>query len=281
MTVRRHKFLIWALGILLLVNLGYYAYIGYVKYQANKVYKTRQPGVVNIYINAIPKSASDHVAEMMISIAKYRRENLTRGHFPDEYFYSVILNNTEPDDRWLFKQHLSPTVANLDTYKRITNKLVLHLRDPREVILSWVHHLDADYKPDRKLVDGYYSKSFEEKLDWNIENTLPKIIAWIQGWLEIKEQEDNKPNGLKIMITTYDEMLKDELALFKKIIKFYDLSTYALNNYQPIPKTQARHFRRGDRNEWRTVFSTEQKQKMAAIIPADLLKRFKWDTSYD
>jgi hypothetical protein len=200
-----------------------------------------------------------------------KKSTLTRDH------YRAPSADTE-------KQFGSP-MLKVNNIKKYMNKIVLHLRDPRQALLSYVHHLNNNKhspfaSPD--LTDmphdlsEYHTFDFNGQLDWAIENVLPPMLVWINDWLDFKQKEDASPNGLKILVTTYDELIQDEMGLYHKIADFYDLS---LNdaNFKRIAKNEGVRFRKGDPNEWKSVFTDAQKNRMAEIVPIDLLQRFHWE----
>src|SRR5262249_49844733 len=95
------------------------------------------------------------------------------------------------------QNHLAPSLENLQVLQHFKVKMVLHLRDPRQDLLSWIHHTDwkADggYENESLLYilprppAGYFKYSFYRKIDWQIENYLPQLVAWTQRWVEIAD----------------------------------------------------------------------------------------------
>lgn len=239
--------------------------------------------IYNIILNAVPKSGSSYIAKSLDQGLNYERMRISAKYIPKDQVNYFDLQKFYSEGGKLSKQHLDPSTMNVNILKRFTRKMVLQLRDPREILLSWVHHLNAlkEEKVDLYYFDPepsveYYNLSLNEQIDWNIENFLPSIITWIDGWLIVKEKEDLTDDGLKILITTYDEFLADELKFYHKILNFYDIP---ISNFKVKPPKKDRkvHFRKGELGEWRSVFTKEQKRRIAKIVPDELLRKFNWE----
>lgn len=234
----------------------------------------------NIILNAMPKSGSAYIAARLTQGLGYVSMNISAQYIPqDQVVYSQIRDFYEINGA-LSKQHLDASPLNLQILKRFTDRIVLQIRDPREVLLSWVHHLN---KLHEEKVDvyyftpepppGYYDLNLHEQIDWNIDNFLPAMVVWLNDWLALKQREDSRENGFKILLTTYNELLTDEKALYRKILAFYDIPLDKFT-YTPVAKDRNVHYRKADPNEWREVFTVEQKQRIDAIVPVSILDIF-------
>lgn len=242
----------------------------------------------NILIIAIMKSASEHIVMMLRQGLNYDRVVVQSILDPNQNEVHSNLDQFFSKDWTIAKQHFSPpnvrVGARLHTfdekrYKLYSNKLVVHFRDPREVLLSWVHHINktkdtGGFSPIPP--ESYYQMPLEQQLDWAIANALPNIVTWMQGWLTYAAEQNAKADGLNILVTTYDEFKKDELKLLHKIVTFYDIPANDFE-YKPVQQTEAINFRKGDSNEWREVFTKEQKIVIAGIVPDRLLDQLNWE----
>src|SRR5262249_37919408 len=160
-------------------------------------------------------------------------------------------------------------------------KMVLHLRDPRQALLSWIYHLDYVtsqndlselllYFVPRPPI-GYFQLSLHDKIDWQIENYLPHIVSWVAAWLDVV---DRRP--IEILTTQQEDLRIAEKSFFDEILRFYGFNTrYVLPE---LPKTlEDTHFRRADPMEWMGAFSPDQVAKATSMIPTTIMKRFRWD----
>ena len=83
------------------------------------------------------------------------------------------------------QEHLDASDENLDAMvKAGIRRIQVHVRDPRQATLSWVHHVETmvgeeSYLRDLlspKLPAGYNELSFTEKIDWHLDNHLPALV---------------------------------------------------------------------------------------------------------
>lgn len=234
--------------------------------------KAKDTAMPNIIFNSLPKTGSRYVVAMLKQGLNYEVD-LIRSDVNAKY-WGIIKNK----HGLISKQHMWPSQEYVDDCKKSKQRIVVHVRDPRQALLSLVHHQSKPNIDNKHfmLPDEFFSMTWEQKIDWNIENRLPGMVAFIKGWLEIKQQQDLDPNGLKMLLTTYDELLNDEMQLINKILSFYNIDP-AKFKFQPIAKNTKVGFRKGDVNEWRHELSEKQKQRVAEIVPEDLLQRFGWE----
>lgn len=243
----------------------------------------------NIIIDALPKSGSTYIRTVLSTGLTYRNLSILpsmRVHSPK--FFSIpqfyadgkhlgVQHLRAPID--VSVNHLGPPKMDMDQLKKFTDRKIVHIRDPRPAFLSYMHYINkhkenAHVNPPRP--PGYYQLSFNEQLDWGIDNLLPLMVDWIENWLNYKESEDLKSNGFKILITTYDELVADQHALYNKILAFYNIPSTKFQ-FPNLSKENVVNFRKGDDSEWREVLTEQQKQRVAAIVPESLLQRFNWE----
>ena len=89
------------------------------------------------------------------------------------------------------QNHLAPSPENLQILQHFKLKMVLHLRDPRQALLSWIHYLhyithgnDTSeqllyFTP--RTPFGYFELSLSRQIDWQIENYMPQLVAGRRG----------------------------------------------------------------------------------------------------
>jgi len=238
----------------------------------------------NILINAAPKSGSEYVAQSVVESLRYRQGKISSKYIPVDQVQSKLLAEFFSDKGVLSKQHMDASSLNLNYLSKYTDRFVVHVRDPREMLLSWVHHLNKVYngKVPELLYQsspypppGYFEWSLEKQIDWNIDNYLQEFVDWESKWVEVAKKEADKENGFKILFTRYDELATDPVSLTKQIIDFYGVPEHTYMVQLPKPSNKL-NFRRGSQSEWRSVYNQEQKRKVAEIVPTELLEHFGW-----
>jgi hypothetical protein len=107
------------------------------------------------------------------------------------------------------------------------DKIVLHLRDPRTQIISWTRHVDRNIETrgiggaildcQLELPKAYEAWSFEARLEWQIENQLPRFIKWTADWMQIAAATP----GLDVLMTTYEGFASSPVQYIETICGFY------------------------------------------------------------
>ena len=126
---------------------------------------------------------------------------------------------------------------------------VINVRDPRQATLSWTHHIDKylldnlDLQFYPPLPGEYRSWDFKTRVDWNINNHLPNLIRWLEGW-----HEHSKTNALDITFVRYEDMVKDESNFFRSILDAFGIDIAEHRELTNRPDVY--HFRSGRTNEW-------------------------------
>jgi hypothetical protein len=199
----------------------------------------------------------------------------------------ALIDQIDPQDALTFsgggfvsQNHLAPSPENLQILQYLGLKMILHLRDPRQALLSWVYYLDwASGRCDTSEVllyvtprppSGYFDFSLSRKIDWQIENYLPQLVAWAARWVDIADSET-----IPILITHQEDLRTHEKAFLDAILAFYRLSfDYTLPS--PPRTMEATHFRRADPMEWIQTFTPDQAARATKLIPVSLRIRFGW-----
>lgn len=235
-----------------------------------------------ILINTIPKSGSVFLKDTIQRNLKPFGFEFCR--ISDERFHDSAINRKtllRNIRRPFFNQsHLDPSPRNLVLLKKYLPKFVLHLRDPRQVVISWYHHVEKHQKnhyylwsDDIQPPDEYFTWNDAEKLNWQIENFLPVLVKWIEDWTAVIDS-----GKFQILVTTFEEMIEEQSAFMQKILCFFG---YEIDKPEFAPFEPGKlHHRKGRKDEWKEVFSPAQKQRISQLIPPELLARFEWDLNY-
>ncbi|MCZ6523737.1 MAG: sulfotransferase domain-containing protein [Alphaproteobacteria bacterium] len=156
--------------------------------------------------------------------------------------------------------------------------MVVHLRDPRQAMLSNLHHIAGTFEETVRIMRSpppaeYPAWSVAERADWLLKSYFPELLAWVEGWLAA---ERDPGNGIEILFTTYEDFHADQGTVFDQIIAFHGLARSDLTAANEVEKNRATHFRRGTTDEWRETFTPAQQAAMWARMPRGLSERFSW-----
>jgi hypothetical protein len=234
-----------------------------------------------IFISTLPKSGSIYLLSTLRQL-NLELQNFSTGVFPRSYInYKNIKVWNNPG--YINVEHISADPVNLRMINFYCNKMIVHTRDPRQAVLSWVHHLPKMYEEEKeglfvrtglKLHKEYFTWDFSKRLDWYIKNNFIYWIDWIQQWVDAENNPDFKT---EILFTSHQELSEYPRAFFIRITRFYGIpDKYFLGATLPEKKQGQLHFRKGLTNEWVDVFTDEQKEFTNKLIPKELKTRFGW-----
>jgi hypothetical protein len=242
--------------------------------------RTQTPAVL---IAGLPKSASTFLVNAIHNgLAKPEvAGGLQGGVFPDFVICQEGFIRLQKE-RLISHTHLSPMRTNLlELGARFKlDRMIVHVRDPRQALLSWIHFVVPvirDMDPVQAIhygmPDDYLSRDFSRQADWQIEYWLPKLVYWMEGWMDAPS---NPWFTTKIHYSTFERMKQDQKAFFDGILDFYEIER-DLFDYPEQPKAPGHfNFRKGDVDEWRAVFSAEQVARVNNLVPSRLLDFFGW-----
>lgn len=232
-----------------------------------------------LLITTMPKSGTYYIAELFCRGLFIDSKIVSQQYFPDDTIRQPALRELMNGNA-VNQDHFGASPINLTHIARHTGRVLVHVRDPRQALLSYIHYLGTErfqanipetllfiYPP---LPEDFYSLDLAAKIDWGIENWLPELIRWTAGWIEAE-----KAGMVAIKFTRFEDMVADHTQFVHDILDFFGIQR---ERFVP-PMLEARdatHFRRGEVDEWRRTFTPEQQIRATAQIPAELSKRFNW-----
>jgi hypothetical protein len=243
--------------------------------------RRRRPELPSILVVTIPKSGTVFTNHMLSRGLSLEPASVSFGYFP-HYLVDIPKLPRFVEGGCVASAHFDPSPVNLQSLTYFVKKWVVHVRDPRSVVLSWVHHMNRLYaergngKYEHLFVypappDAYYGWRFCRQVDWNIEHFLPNVVAWTRSWLATYDSR-----RYDILLTSFSELAHDELGYIHKILDFYAIPRRHFRRPHIEKTVQDSHFRAGLEDEWLTAFSADQTAKATALIGQDLIERFGW-----
>lgn len=229
-------------------------------------------------ITTMPKSASESIWNRLAEGLGLGQCYFSLGLFPDCCLV--------PSRVWfvsqggvISKEHICATPHNLRTLKThgIT-RVIAHLRDPRQAVLSWVHFVRDDVSQrllaplSRKIVppSGTFDLPLEGQIDWGIDNYLPHLMNFVRGWMEADSDPDS---GVSVAFLSFEQFRVEPEAYIDRALDFYGIDKAT---FRTEAEAETVHLRKGLIDEWREVFTPAQQARAWELIPGDLAERHGW-----
>lgn len=244
-----------------------------------KLVRLRRPSnFPTIFLAALPKSGSAFISKTLARALGSRRVNSSGGYYPAALLNIKLLERTLGGG-YVLNSHIDPSPININVIRELVDRLNVHFRDPRQHLLSLVHHMNQLHqKFPRKLLRWnppppaeYFNWEINRQIDWQMANFYSKAIDWMSRWVDA---EQNELAG-RVRITEYSDFLSDNRQFVRDILEFFGIDPESVT----IPETEKKespHYRKADPKEWTSVFSAEQIEQATGLIPESLRQRFNW-----
>jgi sulfotransferase family protein len=236
------------------------------------------PAVVFV---SLPKAASSWVAAALATGLGTRLEHVSVNTFPTNSIDALALDRVVREGL-VTQDHLDASPLNLQTLRQLAPRCIVNVRDPRPALLSLAHFLAYRQAKGHSPVEllrvypappvGLLTEPLPARLDWFIDHHLPLWVRWIEDWVRVADAQD----GLDVLLTDYDELVRDEERHLRRILAFVGIPQARFVMPALERSMESTTFRRGDPTEWLSVFSAAQRQRAATMIPAALRVRFAW-----
>jgi hypothetical protein len=232
----------------------------------------------SILVVSIPKSGSVYINDLLRQGLRRPNVSLSPGYFPHDLadFRKVELFAR---GGYVASTHFHASEQNLRILGTMLDRWVVHVRDPRSVVVSLAHHLDRHLRIDPRLMftwapappASFTSMSIEEKLSWTVDNHLANVVAWTRDWLEIVNR-----GTFNIRLTTYEELHRSETGFAEGLLDFFEIPRSMYRAPAMEKNIEKTHYRSGLLGEWRTVFTPALLLLANKTIGSDLLEWFRW-----
>ena len=229
-------------------------------------------------ITTVPKSASESIWNKLAEGLSLGQCHLSLGLFPDCCLLPSRVRFAASGGL-IVKEHIAATAHNRKTLVEYgLDRLVVHLRDPRQALLSWVHFVRDDVSQRllaplwRKIVppSDVFSRSLEAQLDWGIDHYLPHLIDFVRDWAAADEDPES---GLRVHFASFERFRLDPEGYIDGVLAFYDIDKAA---FRQDSEAEVVHLRKGLIDEWREVFTPAQKERAWSLIPDEMAERHGW-----
>jgi LPS sulfotransferase NodH len=247
-----------------------------------RAYPSDTPNPPSVVIITMPKSGSIYLMRSIQRVLKVSRIRFGGYGFTEPVVQSRALKRMQLGF-FVGQEHLPASDHVIAALRLVVPAVNVHLRDPRRALVSWIGHLqdqldsgqaaEALAFSERVLPDGYAAWSFNQRLEWHIDHVLPRLVAWIEGWLRVV---DDPKQELKVVLSTFEELERDPAACIQRILERLDIPLHRISP-ERLPKLDRRHNVRGDPTvDRKASYTPELWERATALVPAELRARFDW-----
>lgn len=244
--------------------------------------KTFMPRYPGIFIASLPKSGTVYLQEKLCEgLNKPPLGTPSGGIFPNVSIPRLVIDRLNERGA-VYVIHCRPCEFNITEVSHRLDRLVVHVRDPRQALLSWVHFLpqamrnaDPVMHYHYHLPDDYQHYTLEQQIDWQIDHHFADFVAFIEGWWDASQRPGMKT---RFLFTRHEDLAENPRQFFLDLLDFYQIPATAFV-FPEAPKLGLHNFRSGRTDEWRLAFTPAQIEKATAMIPRRLIERFDWARS--
>lgn len=235
-------------------------------------------GLPPVLINTVPKSASETIWNRLATGLDMGQSHISIGLFPQCTVLPYRLQ-TFMHGGVMAKEHLPATQHNLRQLREAgINRLVFHVRDPRQATLSWVHFVRDDISMRllapiwRQVVPSaqVLREGLPATLDWAIDTYLPQLVKFMVDWDALDRDPDQ---NFEVKFLSFEYFRQAGDAYFDDVLDFYGIPRA---HFAPDAGHEDVHYRKGELEEWRDVLTSAQARRAWAQIPPELAERFGW-----
>ena len=237
----------------------------------------------SVFMNTLPKSGSLFCRGLLLEQLELRHVRLAGGYFPADTLFEAPLSVFHHGGAFA-QEHVPATTINLELLNRHLERIVIHVRDPRQATISWVHHLERLRTSEReqhalRLVDpplpeDYFDRDFEARVQWNLDHHLTACVDWLEGWRLAATRPQRR---LKIHFSEFRVMKSEPERFFAELFDFHGIDCPDFRVREANPDMSKEHFRKGRTNEWREVLTPTQVEQANAAMTDGLCERFGWE----
>lgn len=227
-------------------------------------------GKPSIIVASMPKAGTKYVGSTIAGTLGYlKNRSLYTGKFPTNMVLPHMAREFARGGM-VVSAHVQGSPTNMRTLLDAgIDRMVLHVRDPRATLYSRFHYARWREILRRRFGEAFFNLSDEDQIDRHIEDFFVKSVDWLTEWVDYLDSDPE----MRVLVTTHEQLARDEGAFFRSIFEFYGLAPYGL---KAASKDRQRNFRSGSPTEWRENIAPAQIERMTAMIPERVFQRFGW-----
>lgn len=223
----------------------------------------------SLFLVTLPKSGTVFISHSLrLTLGLDHTATLVTPTFPKNIIWPEMLSDFV-DGGMISVSHMQPDATNISTLKAAgVVKGILHVRDPRAAIDSWLAFAPKRANGYHQLVlnADHLKMSDEDRRKHLIDNTFPIFTRWLQDWLKLIDRDPD----LNYLVLNHEDLKTNESEYFRRIMDFYGVSAPLIT----VEKTENSHFRRGDNSSWRATFTPSEITRLNELMPSSFWIRF-------
>lgn len=233
----------------------------------------------SVLITTMPKAGTYYLARLFSEGLGLRPLIVSNQYFPEDTIYQPRLREFSRGG-YVSQDHFPASPINIAHLGHVTEKIVVHVRDPRQATLSYIHFLNDDMfqsnlEETNKLIfptlpQDFFERDLSGRLDWGVDHWMPELIAWVEQWVAVGQQ-----STVKVKFTRYEDLVEDPATFTNGILDFLGIPKTRFTAPELELNAEV-HFRKGETDEWRGVFNEQQAARANGFIPSTLSERFSW-----
>lgn len=184
--------------------------------------------------------------------------------------------------------HLRANRQNLEMLAATgITRIVLMIRDPRDCMVSWRHHLhrhDIRQRPNLGVSSAYFNLSPEEQFEEHISGFFSKLQQWLREWSDALS--GTWPFVFHLL--KFEDFAADPRGAVREVLRFfgYELEPILPDAKGPPEQISAgihthTHFRRGIVGSHRDELSPRLLRQLNARVDRELFARYGWPIAAD
>ena len=245
-----------------------------------------------LFINSLPKSGTNLVAKLAELLGyKYNKVGIAATLLLGKYFFirqlirgdifdrnPIIIGLDLPvavSEKWIKKKFNNlPNKEFISGHANYSDhlyyilqqekiKTIQVIRDPRDVLLSYVHYVAKT--PSHFIYEFYQAKSFDERLKFTLEGGMANDL-YMESFREMLKKVDGWFNKDKVMIVKFEDIIgkngggseKKQADAIGQIIEFLNVKNDDIKSVSNQLFGGTHTFRKGQIGSWKDELTDEQ-----------------------
>jgi hypothetical protein len=170
-----------------------------------------------------------------------------------------------------YTTNLYPAPRNVDSLAAAGAKVIVHVRDPRQVLMSGIGHSRLYTRELRPSDRRRFDVGPREQVEAAIDEVFTHAVTWIDGWVKARGRLD-------VHFVTFENFVHDRDAYVDRLLALYGGDTRYFNRESALGQSSSVDFHRrsGEIDEWRRVLDAAQTRRVNARMPEEFWSVFGW-----